>query len=267
MEMEVLAMERKPKKQVSDLPLLYIAQPDFKAVKHQMQQSFVIKKDVKTNENHIKQQVDETLATNEKETSIEHQEPAAIHKGAVKEQTEEAQESTMESQEEVIRGSAVEYQETEAVHQAVVEEQEQAEETQDSTIGAQGEPTAIHKDVVVIESEEETEALQGDAVKLEGHTEEQESTNEPEMNHGKPIKSKWQAISFREMNNEEKIDYLLNRPHYIPEVRCFIRTKQSSYIGYIKSYEDGMVKIKSPAKLTDIAVDIKDILLIQMIGT
>jgi hypothetical protein len=74
-------------------------------------------------------------------------------------------------------------------------------------------------------------------------------------------------MSFREMNNEEKIDYLLNRPHYIPEIRCYIRTKQSSYIGYIKSYEGGIIKIKAPAKLKDVMVDIKDILSIQMIGT
>jgi hypothetical protein len=305
MGMEVLAMERKQKRQVSDLPLLYIAQPDFKTVKQQMQQTFVIKKDVKENENHIKQQGDETLATNEKEASIESQEPVAFHKGAVQEQTEAAQESTMEAQEETIHRIAVEYQETEAVHQAVVGEQEQAEEAQEGTMEpqeeeirgitveyqeteaahqavveeqeqaeeAQEESAAIHNDVAEdkqtkMESEEEAEAIHENAVKVEGHAEEeQEITNEPEMNHEEPVKNKWQAMSFREMNNEEKIDYLLNRPHYIPEIRCYIRTKQSSYIGYIKSYEDGIIKIKAPAKLKDVMIDIKDILSIQMIGT
>lgn len=78
---------------------------------------------------------------------------------------------------------------------------------------------------------------------------------------------KRKAVPFQEMTNEEKIYYLLNRPHYIPKANCFIRTNRTSYIGYITSYENEVVTIKSPTKLMETAIDINEITIIQMIGT
>ncbi|MED4676736.1 spore coat CotO family protein [Bacillus nitratireducens] len=72
--------------------------------------------------------------------------------------------------------------------------------------------------------------------------------------------------SFKDMNNEEKIHFLLNRPHYIPKVRCRIRTTTVSYIGSIISYRNGIVSIMPPNSMRDIRLSIEDIKSIDMAG-
>ncbi len=72
--------------------------------------------------------------------------------------------------------------------------------------------------------------------------------------------------SFKDMNNEEKIHFLLNRPHYIPKVRCRIKTATVSYIGSIISYRNGVVSIMPPNSMRDIRVSIEEIKSIDMAG-
>nr|EJQ76346.1 hypothetical protein IGC_04256 [Bacillus cereus HuA4-10] len=72
--------------------------------------------------------------------------------------------------------------------------------------------------------------------------------------------------SFKDMNNEEKIHFLLNRPHYIPKVRCRIRTTTVSYIGSIISYRNGIVFIMPPNSMRDVRLSIEDIKTIDMAG-
>ncbi|MFD6508050.1 spore coat CotO family protein [Bacillus sp. NPDC060175] len=72
--------------------------------------------------------------------------------------------------------------------------------------------------------------------------------------------------SFKDMNNEEKIHFLLNRPHYIPKVRCRIRTTTVSYIGSIISYRNGIVFIMPPNSMRDVRLSIEDIKSIDMAG-
>ncbi|EJV88206.1 hypothetical protein IG3_00639 [Bacillus cereus HuA2-1] len=72
--------------------------------------------------------------------------------------------------------------------------------------------------------------------------------------------------SFKDMNNEEKIHFLLNRPHYIPKVRCRIRTTTVSYIGSIISYRNGIVSIMPPNSMRDVRLSIEDIKTIDMAG-
>ena len=72
--------------------------------------------------------------------------------------------------------------------------------------------------------------------------------------------------SFKDMNNEEKIHFLLNRPHYIPKIRCRIRTTTVSYIGSIISYRNGIVSIMPPNSMRDIRLSIEDIKSIDMAG-
>ncbi|MBJ8054332.1 hypothetical protein JDS87_20875 [Bacillus cereus] len=72
--------------------------------------------------------------------------------------------------------------------------------------------------------------------------------------------------SFKDMNNEEKIHFLLNRPHYIPKVRCRIRTTTVSYIGSIISYRNGIVSIMPPNSMRDVRFSIEDIKSIDMAG-
>ncbi|KAB2443759.1 spore coat CotO family protein [Bacillus luti] len=72
--------------------------------------------------------------------------------------------------------------------------------------------------------------------------------------------------SFKDMNNDEKIHFLLNRPHYIPKVRCRIKTATISYIGSIISYRNGIVSIMPPNSMRDIKLSIEDIKSIDMAG-
>lgn len=72
--------------------------------------------------------------------------------------------------------------------------------------------------------------------------------------------------SFKDMNNEEKIHFLLNRPHYIPKVRCRIKTATVSYVGSIISYRNGIVAIMPPNSMRDIKLSIDDIKSIDMAG-
>ncbi|WP_215572545.1 CotO family spore coat protein [Bacillus mycoides] len=70
--------------------------------------------------------------------------------------------------------------------------------------------------------------------------------------------------AFKDMNNEEKIHFLLNRPHYIPKVRCRIKTATVSYVGSIISYRNGVVSIMPPNSMRDIRVSIEEIKSIDM---
>ncbi|MEI2315200.1 CotO family spore coat protein [Bacillus paramobilis] len=81
-----------------------------------------------------------------------------------------------------------------------------------------------------------------------------------------PVRTVPYNKSFKDMNNEEKIHFLLNRPHYIPKVRCRIKTATVSYIGSIISYRNGIVAIMPPNSMRDIRLSIEDIKSIDMAG-
>ncbi|PFD42425.1 hypothetical protein CN285_10065 [Bacillus cereus] len=72
--------------------------------------------------------------------------------------------------------------------------------------------------------------------------------------------------SFKAMSNKEKINFLLNRPHYIPKVRCRIKTATISYVGSIISYQNGVVSIMPSNSMRDIKLPIKEIKSIDMAG-
>ena len=54
-----------------------------------------------------------------------------------------------------------------------------------------------------------------------------EEEEELEQKQKEPVRTVPYNKSFKDMNNEEKIHFLLNRPHYIPKVRCRIKQLQS----------------------------------------
>ncbi|MFB7139577.1 CotO family spore coat protein [Gottfriedia sp. NPDC056225] len=76
----------------------------------------------------------------------------------------------------------------------------------------------------------------------------------------------WMKKPFKAMTNEEKVLFMINKPHYIPKVECRIRTEKDLYIGYIMGYNEGKVSIKVSSKINDIELDIASILSIQMVG-
>ncbi|WP_144496951.1 spore coat CotO family protein [Bacillus toyonensis] len=96
--------------------------------------------------------------------------------------------------------------------------------------------------------------------------EEEEQEKQEKQEEQQQVRTVPYNKSFKDMNNEEKIHFLLNRPHYIPKVRCRIRTTTVSYIGSIISYRNGIVSIMPPNSMRDVRLSIEDIKSIDMAG-
>lgn len=121
----------------------------------------------------------------------------------------------------------------------------------------------------VIEHEQQEEQQVEEKIEEEEKEEhaEQEEKEEPEPEpEPEPVRTVPYNKSFKDMNNDEKIHFLLNRPHYIPKVRCRIKTATVSYIGSIMSYRNGIVSIMPQNSMRDIRLSIDDIQSISMAG-
>ncbi|MDM5187514.1 CotO family spore coat protein [Bacillus sp. DX4.1] len=71
---------------------------------------------------------------------------------------------------------------------------------------------------------------------------------------------------FTQMTNVEKINYVLNRPHYIPNIQCAVQTKKEVYVGYIVSFEKKVLKMKNSTHFGFVTIALADIETIQMKG-
>ncbi|MBK5425824.1 CotO family spore coat protein [Bacillus mycoides] len=121
------------------------------------------------------------------------------------------------------------------------------------------------------EQSNRNESIVSSAVEEVVEQEKQEPREEPQVEVEEKVEEEQVRTvpynkSFKDMNNEEKIHFLLNRPHYIPKVRCRIRTTTVSYIGSIISYRNGIVSIMPPNSMRDIRLSIEDIKTIDMAG-
>ncbi|OJE39362.1 hypothetical protein BAQ47_14315 [Bacillus tropicus] len=114
----------------------------------------------------------------------------------------------------------------------------------------------------VIEQQEAQEEQEQQEEQVEEKIEEEEQVQEQQ----EPVRTVPYNKSFKDMNNEEKIHFLLNRPHYIPKVRCRIKTATLSYVGSIISYRNGIVAIMPPNSMRDIKLSIDEIQSISMAG-
>ncbi|OJD50574.1 hypothetical protein BAU22_00830 [Bacillus sp. 4048] len=108
---------------------------------------------------------------------------------------------------------------------------------------------------------------------IEQQEEQQEEQVEEKIEEEEQVQEQQELVrtvpynkSFKDMNNDEKIHFLLNRPHYIPKVRCRIKTATVSYIGSIISYRNGIVSIMPQNSMRDIKLSIDDIQSISMAG-
>ncbi|PFV84194.1 hypothetical protein COL05_06020 [Bacillus sp. AFS059628] len=115
----------------------------------------------------------------------------------------------------------------------------------------------------VIEQQEEQQVEE--TIEEEEQVQEQQEQKE-QKEQQEPVRTVPYNKSFKDMNNEEKIHFLLNRPHYIPKVRCRIKTATVSYVGSIISYRNGIVSIMPPNSMRDIRLSIEDIQSISMAG-
>ncbi|EEK74327.1 MULTISPECIES: CotO family spore coat protein [Bacillus cereus group] len=121
------------------------------------------------------------------------------------------------------------------------------------------------------EQSNRNESIVSSAVEEVVEQEKQEPREEPQVEVEEKVEEEQVRTvpynkSFKDMDNEEKIHFLLNRPHYIPKVRCRIRTTTVSYIGSIISYRNGIVSIMPPNSMRDIRLSIEDIKSIDMAG-
>ncbi|MGH0596418.1 spore coat CotO family protein [Bacillus mycoides] len=121
------------------------------------------------------------------------------------------------------------------------------------------------------EQSNRNESIVSSAVEEVVEQEKQEPREEPKVEVEEKVEEEQVRTvpynkSFKDMNNEEKIHFLLNRPHYIPKVRCRIRTTTVSYIGSIISYRNGIVSIMPPNSMRDVRLSIEDIKTIDMAG-
>ncbi|EJR72387.1 hypothetical protein C797_28793 [Bacillus thuringiensis Sbt003] len=114
--------------------------------------------------------------------------------------------------------------------------------------------------------EEVIEQEQQEEQQVEEKIEEEEKEEHAEQEEQEPVRTVPHNKSFKDMNNDEKIHFLLNRPHYIPKVRCRIKTATVSYVGSIISYRNGIVSIMPQNSMRDIRLSIDDIQSISMAG-
>lgn len=110
------------------------------------------------------------------------------------------------------------------------------------------------------------EVIEEQQEQKEQQVEEKIEEEELEQKQKEPVRTVPYNKSFKDMNNEEKIHFLLNRPYYIPKVRCRIKTATVSYVGSIISYRNGIVAIMPPNSMRDIRLSIEEIKSIDMAG-
>ncbi|MDR2995299.1 spore coat CotO family protein [Bacillus cereus] len=115
----------------------------------------------------------------------------------------------------------------------------------------------------VIEQEQQEEQQVEEKIE---EVEKEEHAEQEEQEQQEQVRTVPYNKSFKDMNNEEKIHFLLNRPHYIPKVRCRIKTATVSYVGSIISYRNGIVSIMPQNSMRDIKLSIDDIQSIGMAG-
>ncbi|TEA83529.1 hypothetical protein PBMB05447_11255 [Bacillus thuringiensis F14-1] len=130
----------------------------------------------------------------------------------------------------------------------------------------QKEKSNRQENIVSSAVEEVIEQEQQEEQQVEEKIEEKEEQEEQEEQEPEPVRTVPYNKSFKDMNNDEKIHFLLNRPHYIPKVRCRIKTATVSYVGSIISYRNGIVSIMPQNSMRDIRLSIDDIQSISMAG-
>jgi hypothetical protein len=69
---------------------------------------------------------------------------------------------------------------------------------------------------------------------------------------------------FKEMNLQERLEYLANFPKVLPPVPCVFYTEEENYQGYLLEYNDNELKIQFPNQSIEIIPvnDLKDIMMI-----
>ncbi|MRG87097.1 CotO family spore coat protein [Salinibacillus xinjiangensis] len=71
---------------------------------------------------------------------------------------------------------------------------------------------------------------------------------------------------FRDMTIEEKVNYLTSLPSQMPKMKCEVLCESGRYRGYVQSYEDEMVHMKTFHSPYRAEVNITEIENIRLLG-
>ncbi|PEK72368.1 CotO family spore coat protein [Bacillus pseudomycoides] len=137
----------------------------------------------------------------------------------------------------------------------------ESEETEEEV---EEKPFSSEEESISVDNEEETE----EEVEEKPFSAEKESVSvDNEMEIEKEVEGKGKGKkAFTQMTNIEKINYVLNRPHYIPNIQCAVQTRQEVYVGYIVSFEKEVLKLKSSTYFNFVTIKLAEIETIQMKG-
>lgn len=246
-------MKRKPSKGKDKRSIIYIAQPTFDEAKANMQKTFVIKPEKKTESESVEEKKidakEETINNwGEKDVKAE----AKIIEEVKTEKVVAEAESIEEVKTEGIVAKA------KAIKEVKVEE-------------VTGEP-GITREVKAeseFTKEQQTEDEQSETIGIvakENKVLESPKLRQEKNDERDSAKAGRKRKPFKEMNNEEKLYYLIQQPKYIPKVRCQIKTVEEKLTGYILSYKEGYVGIKMMEKTKEVKVKFEDIVHIKMMG-
>ncbi|WP_369900646.1 CotO family spore coat protein [Bacillus manliponensis] len=202
------------------------------------------------------------------------------------EELEEVNAEVTEAEElEEVNAEVTEAEELEEVNAEVTEAEELEEVNAEITeteifeeIKAKiGEVDAEIRKVEVLE-EEDAEIKEAGVLEEEKVLDEIEETKEREAKNVSqpeevPVLQLHRNKPFKDMTNEEKIMFLIDRPHYIKSIRCRVKTKHDTLVGFVVKYESGYVLIELPKRGNlqrlmprEMRVKLEDILSIQMVA-
>jgi len=247
-------MKKHHKDNSEQMPLLYISQPNLKTPTAPMQQSFIIRQ---SNSN--------SAAVEQKE---EDKRESILTKPAFNEAVEQEREDSFRDEMEVGAPNAataailedVDLEEAEAVLEHISAEKQEAVSEVSSVEKQEAvlEVSSIEEQEAVLEAsniEEQEAVLESDSI---------EQQDEASISKDQEESNSIVRKAFRDLNTEEKLLYLLNRPHYIPKILCEVKTKTESHTGFIVSLENDVVMLRSQKHFVMKKILFQDIIDIRM---
>lgn len=105
----------------------------------------------------------------------------------------------------------------------------------------------------VEEAESESEEMSNDEYENKAGEQEQE------------VEEK-ETRKYKDMTLKEKVNYFMNQSDYTPKMRCEIKTKERTYRGIIKDFQDEEVHIRIGKRTSNTKIAMEEITSIRMLG-
>ncbi|EOV9525506.1 CotO family spore coat protein [Bacillus cytotoxicus] len=232
------------KKERTPYPTLYTTQPDFSEKKWNLQKTFVIKKeDENLRIEKIRREIAEAKrASKEKAMQVSNEKSTA--------RNEENKNADLIVASEELAEAASSLSEQKGSKQKEwpqsVEGKNEAKEYEASKKHIKRKEAEKEDTFHQMEKEREVN-MYGDPPQIEEQVRNEREAENIEIEQSEGIdrgQKRERSKSFKDMDNEEKILFLIDRPHYIASIRCQIKTKQDVFTGYVRAYEGGEVLLE-----------------------